>query len=197
MAEEKRSERPGISRQMEGKIFRSFYYLKEEMVAFCKENGLPSGGGKAEISDRIACYLDTGEILPADISRKAKAKIDVISEDSEIEPNLVCSEKHRAFFAEKIGKAFSFRVAFQKWLKENPGKTYAQAIEAYYQLLAAKKNGKTQIGKQFEYNAYIRDFFEENPGYPLASAIQCWKFKKGRQGSHRYEAADLSALDAP
>ncbi|WP_420329330.1 DUF6434 domain-containing protein [Pseudobutyrivibrio ruminis] len=37
--------------------------------------------------------------------------------------NIVCSEKHRAFFKEKIGKTFSFNVQFQKWLKANVGNT--------------------------------------------------------------------------
>lgn len=32
------------------------------------------------------------------------------------------------------------------------GKTYAEAIAAYYQILEDKKNGKTKIDKQFEYN---------------------------------------------
>lgn len=51
-----------------------------------------------------------------------------------------------------------FNVAFQKWLKSNSGKTYAEAIAAYYQILEDKKNGKTKIDKQFEYNTYIRGF---------------------------------------
>lgn len=78
-----------------------------------------------------------------------------ITTDTEIEPNFVCSEKHRAFFKEHIGNGFSFNAAFQKWLKSNTGKTYADAITAYYRILEEKKNGKTKIDKQFEYNTYI------------------------------------------
>ena len=63
------------------------------------------------------------------------------------------------FFTEKRGKGFSFNVLFQKWLKNNTGKTYGDAINAYYQILEEKKKGKTTIDKQFEYNTYIRDFF--------------------------------------
>uniref|UniRef100_UPI003A93F71E DUF6434 domain-containing protein n=1 Tax=Ruminococcus sp. TaxID=41978 RepID=UPI003A93F71E len=57
---------------------------------------------------------------------------------------------------EHIGNGFSFNVAFQKWLTGNTGKTYADAITAYYRILEEKKNGKTKIDKQFEYNTYIR-----------------------------------------
>ena len=97
------------------------------------------------------------------------------NDGSSPEPEFVCSEKHRAFFKEQIGNGFSFNVAFQKWLKNHPGKTYKEAITAYYQILEDKKKGKTKIDKQFEYNTYIRDFFANHPGKSLEDAIKCWK----------------------
>ena len=108
---------------------------------------------------------------------------------------LCCSEKHRAFFREHIGSGFSFNVAFQKWLKNNTGKTYKEAIAAYYQIREDKKKGKTKIDKQFEYNTYIRDFFADNKGKTLEEAIVCWKYKKQLQGHNRYERTDLIAIE--
>lgn len=81
-----------------------------------------------------------------------------------------------------------------KWLKSNAGKTYKEAIIAYYQIREEKRNGKSQIDKQFEYNAYIRDFFADNPGKSLEEAIPCWKYKKRLQGHNHYERSDLAAL---
>ncbi len=63
-------------------------------------------------------------------------------------------------------------MAFQKWLKNNAGKSYREAITAYYQILKEKKKGKTTIDRQFEYNTYIRDFFADNKGKYLEDAIQ-------------------------
>lgn len=187
-------EQPNLNKQLDGKTFRDFYYLKEELVDFCREIGLSTSGGKIEITDRIAHFLDTGEIIL--VPPKSKIKIDIgdISDDTLIEPNFVCSEKHRAFFREKIGNTFCFNVIFQKWLKSNTGKTYREAIVAYHQILEEKKKGKTSIDKQFEYNTYIRDFFADNEGKILEEAIKCWKYKKGLQGHNRYEKADLIAL---
>ncbi len=186
------SDRPNIDKYLDGNTFRSYYYLKEELVEFCRSNGLPTSGGKIEITDRIAHFLDTGEIIS--IKRKAKPKADIkeITEDSLIEPNFICSENHRAFFKKKIGRQFSFPVAFQKWLKSNTGKTYQQAIEAYHQILEDKKKGKTTIDRQFEYNTYIRDFFADNEGKSLEEAIKCWKYKKSLKGHNRYEKSDLN-----
>ena len=71
--------------------------------------------------------------------------------------DFVCSEVHRAFFKAFIGKSFTFKVAFQNWLKSNAGRTYKDSIAVYYQILDEKKSKKATIGKQFEYNTYIRD----------------------------------------
>lgn len=188
-------ERPELTRQLDGQTFRSYYYLKEELVRFLRDNHLPTSGGKLELTERIAAYLDGGEVLPASARRPAALRVGQLSEGMPIEANFVCSEKHRAFFRERIGKSFSFNVAFQKWLKTNTGKTYGDAIEAYHRILAEKKQSKTTIDKQFEYNTYIRAFFEDNPGRSLTEAIACWNHKKSLQGHHRYERSDLAALD--
>ena len=189
------NEKPNLNKNLDGKTFRSYYYLKEELVDFCRENNMPVSGGKPELTDRIAYFLDTGDILKTAVKTRPTASVGTITESTVIEPNIAFSEKLRAFFEEKIGKSFSFNVGFQKWLKSNAGKTYAEAIEAYYQIMKEKKTKKTTIGKQFEYNTYIRDFFEDNKGKSLADAIKCWKYKKSIQGHNRYEPSDLAALD--
>lgn len=183
-------ERPILGTDLDGKTFRSFYYLKEELVDFCRLNNLPTAGGKIEITERIAHYLDTGKILTPEKKYVNTTSADVITKETEIERNFVCSEKHRAFFKEEIGKSFSFNVAFQKWLKSNAGQTYEQAIDAYHLLLKEKKKEKTTIDRQFEYNTYIRDFFADNPGKSLEQAIKCWKYKKSLPGHNRYEKSD-------
>lgn len=186
--------RPILNNQLDKETFCSYYYLKEELVDFCKKNQLPSSGNKIELTERIAYFLDTGKIKYISKSPKKISNINTITEDTIIEPNFVCSEKHRAFFKEKIGKNFSFNVAFQKWLKNNSGKSYSEAIIAYHQILKEKKKGKTTIDKQFEYNTYIRDFFTDNKGRSLKDAIKCWKYKKGLPGHNRYEKDDLKVL---
>lgn len=190
-------ERPNLDKNLDSKTFRNFYYLKEELVDFCRKNALPVTGGKIEITERIAHFLDTGEILP--VSKVRKNPVQAVNVDidlnAKIEPNFVCTEKHRAFFKEHIGAAFSFNVAFQKWLKSNSGKTYKDAISAYYQIIEEKKKRKTTIDRQFEYNTYIRDFFADNKGKTLEDAIKCWNYKKQKQGHNRYERADLVALE--
>lgn len=189
-------ERPVLNINLDGNTFRSFYYLKDELVDFCRHNNLPVTGGKLELTERIAHFLDTGKVLEASGNRtRPSEEVGLITEQTLIEPNIVCSEKHRAFFKDRIGKRFSFNVLFQKWLKNNAGMTYGDAIDAYCRILEEKKTAKSTIDRQFEYNTYIRDFFEDNKGKSLEDAIACWKYKKGLQGHNRYEVSDLIALN--
>ena len=46
------TERPVLDKNLDSKTFRDFYYLKEELVDFCRKNGLPVSGGKLQITDR-------------------------------------------------------------------------------------------------------------------------------------------------
>lgn len=188
-------ERPNLNKELDAATFRSFYYLRQELVDFCRENGLPASGGKIELTARIAYFLDTGKVLAAPARNRSTVNVGMITEDTKIEQNIVCSEKHRAFFREKIGKGFSFNVQFQKWLKANAGETYGDAIKVYYRILEEKKQRQTTIDRQFEYNTYIRDFFEGNQGRSLEEAIACWKYKKSLPGHNRYEQSDLIVLD--
>lgn len=186
--------RPYLNNTLNEATFRTFYYLKEELIAFCRENDLQTTGSKIELTERIACFLATGEKISSSTKNMSKTSVSTIDTQQIIEQNFVCSEIHRAFFQEHIGKGFKFNVAFQKWLKANAGKTYEDAIAAYYEILEEKKNKKSTIDKQFEYNTYIRDFFEDNKGKKLEDAIKCWKYKKSIQGHNKYESTDLNQI---
>ena len=186
--------KPKINKELDAKTFKDFYYLKEELIEFCKENNLQTSGGKIELTNRIEHYLDFGEKIYNYKKIKKNNTIEKITLQTIIENDFVCSQKHREFYKEQIGKSFSFNVLFQKWLKVNFGKTYEDSIEAYFKILEDKKKNKTNIDKQFEYNKYIRDFFTENKDKNLKQAIQCWKYKKNLKGHNNYEKEDLEIL---
>lgn len=182
--------RPSLNKSSKSEDLKNFYYLKEELITFCKQCNLQTTGSKEELIKRIIYYLDTGKKSCKKYD-KHKSKINNLTLDTLIEENIVCSEKHRAFFKQEIGESFSFNVNFQKWLKGNSGKTYRDAINAYYQI---KIKVNKEIGKQFEYNTYIRDFFRDNKGKTLKDAITCWQYKKSLKGHNKYEKQDLIVL---
>ena len=50
-------QRPDLNTSLDSQTFRQFYYLKEELVDFCKQNHIPTSGGKIELTERIALYV--------------------------------------------------------------------------------------------------------------------------------------------
>lgn len=187
-------EKMKLDSNLDSSTFKEYYYLKEELIDFCRKNKLSTTGSKIELTERIAIFLKTGERQSSTQVTRKSANVDKITLDTIIEENIVCSQKHRAFYKEQIGSRFSFNVLFQKWLKMNSGKTYRDSIAAYYQILEKKKTSETTIDSQFEYNTYIREFFKENKDKSLAQAIQCWKYKKSLKGHNHYEKEDLKIL---
>ena len=114
------------------------------------------------------------------ISPKAKAKKQAAknrqvpsSLDEVIAPNIVCSQDLRAFFQQYLGKGFHFKVEFQAWLRQNAGKTFRDAVEAYHELERPR-----EITPQFQYNQFIRDYFATHKGASIFDAIAAWNQMK-------------------
>ena len=55
--------RPILSKETNPEEFIDFYWLKEELLSFCKGNDLPTGGNKGEVTQRIYTYLKTGKVI--------------------------------------------------------------------------------------------------------------------------------------
>ena len=198
------SNRCKLNKDLNSAEFKEYYFLKEELKEFCRNEGLKISGSKNQLEERIIYYLDTGKSLDDEkpIQDKLnfhKSKLrkttdfEEIRLDSVLGENFKCSEDKREFFEREIGKGFKFKVKFQQWLKSNPEKTYQDAINAYYDLQNSKE--KTEIDKQFQYNQYIRDFFKDNDDKTLNDAIKCWNYKKSLKGHNKYEKSDLDVLN--
>lgn len=191
--------RPNLTKDISVKDFKDFYWLKEELVAFCRTIGLSKQGNKLAIANRIEIYLKTGEIEKsiAEKEKKIISKFDwhtaILTTETRLTNNYKNTENVRAFFVENIGTQFKFNVPFMKWMKTNEGKTFGDAIEEWQRIKAAKKvnDQPKKIAPQFEYNRYIRDFLKDNPTAKRAKAIEFWKIKKLMRGDNAYRKADL------
>ena len=189
--------RPKLSNSITIVSFKSFYWLKTELVDFCRKTGISSFGKKQEIQKRIEHYLITGEKLSKQVNKQKNQlnKQYLIKLDTLIPDNYKNDTSHRIFFKSVIGERFKFNVVFMKWMQSNAGKTYQEAVNQWLKIEKDKKSGKKfKIGAQFEYNQYVRDFFKANPGMKRKDAIECWKYKKSLPGTNKFEFSDLDAL---
>ena len=185
--------RPELTRDLNVDDFRNFYWLKEELQTFCRGNGISASGSKIEITDRIAVFLETGEIQKPMRKRSTstkQVKLKELSLDTVITENHRCSQVVRAFFKSVIPK-FHFSTYIQNYFKENVGKTYGDVVDAWYEEEERKKDPsyEKQIGSQFEYNQFIRDYFADpkNKGENRKDAIKAWHEIKALPGSNKYK----------
>lgn len=189
--------RPELNDKISVEEFESFYWLKEELVQFCKSKGISSQGGKLEIADRIIKYLQTGKIIETPKKSYCRSRFDwgkaSLSLDTEITDNYKNTENVRSFMIEHIGMHFHFNTEFMSWVKQNQGKTLREAIEQWHIIRQLKKdnNYKTKIAPQFEYNTYVRDFLADNPDKSIRDAIVFWKLKRDQRGDNRYSKEDF------
>lgn len=185
--------RPNLTKGISIKEFKDFYWLKEELQLFCRENGISATGSKIEISDRIETFLRTGEIIKPIRNSKINTKPqrqEKLSLDTVIMENHRCSQEVRAFFQTVISYKFHFSTYIQNYIKNNVGKTYRDVVDAWYEEVDRKKDPayKKTIAPQFEYNQFIRDFFADpkNKGKSREEGIEAWKNIKKLPGSNKY-----------
>ena len=188
--------RPNLTKEISIHDFKDYYWLKEELQNFCRENGMSASGSKLEISDRIETFLMTGEIKkPLRKSRvnKNEELQSELSLDTVITENHRCSQDVRAFFKSVIPK-FHFSTYIQNYFKNNIGKTYRDVVDAWYEEEERKKDPsyKKNIAPQFEYNQFIRDFFADpkNQGKSRDEAIEAWNTIKKLPGRNKYESSN-------
>lgn len=180
--------RPSLTKDIGVQSFKDFYWLKEELQLFCRGNGISTSGSKIEISDRIETYLRTGEIKKPVRKSRLNKRIETqgdLSLDTVIIENHRCSQEVRVFFKTVISD-FHFSTYIQNYFKKNIGKTYRDAVNAWYEEEERKKDPayKKKIAPQFEYNQFTRDFFADPKNHE--EAIEAWKNIKRLPGSNKY-----------
>ncbi|MDZ5712720.1 DUF6434 domain-containing protein [Jeotgalibacillus haloalkalitolerans] len=187
--------RPDLTKHISLESFKDFYWLKEELQSFCRENGISASGSKIEISGRIETFLLTGEVQKPIRTSKVKSKREPqveLSLDTIISENHRCSQRVRAFFKTVIPH-FHFSTFIQNYFKTNIGKTYGDVVDAWYEEEERKKDPayKKKIAPQFEYNQFIRDYFADsnNQGKSHEEAIKAWRNIKELPGSNTYNNA--------
>jgi hypothetical protein len=192
--------RPDIKTIATGKEFKRWYWLKSELVTYCKAAGISYAGGKFEVTDRIAALLDNSIVSESKtVKTKSIAAFNRAKEKLTLNTIITASYTNgpnsRIFFKEYCGDRFRFTIPFMEWMKENINKTLKDAVAEWKRQdeLSRQKGFTSVIPKHNQYNQYIRDFFAANPEKSLQDARRCWKLKKLLpSGRHFYEPADLN-----
>jgi len=198
--EHNRENRPELSSITTAQAFTRWYWLKSELLDFCRANGLRTTGNKPVLSQRIEAFLRTGKAeLPAPASKPTSTfdwQQAPLTLATKITDNYKNTRNVRHFIQSQTGKPFRFSIAFMQWMKDNQGKTLQDAIDYWHQLQRAKSapGYQSKIPPGNEYNQYVRDFMRDNPDKTLKSARECWLYKKSIPGTNRYHREDVEAV---
>ncbi len=176
--------RPTAITGLSGDDFAAYYWLKIDLVTFCRENNLPTSGSKQVLTERIKLFLDTGDIQkPKRTSRSGKnaAMPTMFTRETIIGDKWRCSQDLRAFFEAEIGSAFHFNQFMRDFIKRDGiGQSLQAAIDGWI-LSKQQPKGSSNIAPQFEYNRHFREYFANNPNATRADAIQAWNEKKAQR----------------
>jgi len=174
-------QRPALSKHLSEAEFRAWYWLKSELVNFCKIEGLPVIGPKQELAEIISAYLGSRQLPVRTRSIAQTGKMPAsFSPETVIGNGWRCSQALRSFFESQVGKGFGFNEPLREFIKSGAGRTLGEALEHYRQSLAA---GPRPISEQFEYNNHMREYRMLNPSSTHAQAVAAWWAKRGETGA--------------
>lgn len=168
------------------------YWLKLQLIDFCKMNGLSTAGSKKDLEQRIEVFLSSGSKTKPE-SNKQTGQRD--SRQPLTRDTLVVNYKNdaatRLFFIEYIGQHFRFDAYLRQFTNKNnitKNLTYGDLIDGWLKEDSRRKEPdyQTCIGEQFEYNQFTRDYFANEKGKTRADAIKAWTLVKELPGEKTY-----------
>lgn len=168
------TQRPLLTKNLPSDVFLDHYWLKTELVSFCREQGIPVQGAKATLTEHIAEYLSTGITKSHRTIRKPKAIMpESFTLESIIEPGWRCTSQLRDFFQQHLGPSFRFNAVMRHYIHNSSGSQLSDAIVAY------RKNTKDltlrEIPPQFEYNRFTREFSKKYPHATKEQLLTAWR----------------------
>jgi len=186
--------RPHLTKSLDSETFKSFYWEKKELLAFCVENKIPAQGTKLELSDRVEYFLNTGAIQPVRDKIKgawSRASAKAITLETPVinyKSDLVTKE----FFVAQLGAKFKFNNYLRQFAKTpnmDGSLTYGDLAQGYLSFEANKKSApqKALIAKQFQFNQFQRDFYACEKGKTRQQFLDAWKLVRSIAGPATYD----------
>lgn len=185
--------KPSLNNQITLNAFQSYYWLKAELIEFCKNNQLATAGAKEELTQRISEFLEHGIRQPHRSPPTNKRDSDQPLRPETIVENYRNDTATRDFFIAHLGKTFRFNTYLRQFTNKaniTPGLTYGDLLEGWKAEEAKKKTpgNQTEISGQFEYNRFIREFFSNETGKSHADAVAAWNIVKTLARERTYES---------
>lgn len=164
------STRPELTPHTDEVVFFDHYWLRKELVVFCRSNGLSTAGSKQDLTDRIAAML-TGRPQPSVRRRSSRKAMPIVfTRETPVGPGWRCSQALRAFISAEIGRPFRFDRFMRKQIGAGDGTSLGAAIDAW-----RKQEGQGyEIEPQFQYNRFTSQYREIVPKASHSEIVAAW-----------------------
>lgn len=166
--------RPLLTPTLAPETFGHWYWLKQELQAYCRTWQLPAGGSKAELMQRVQAHL-AGRPLPAPARTARSAMPAELRPETVVAPGWRLGVALRAFFVQHLGPDFHFDQTLRDFFRDPRSRTLAQALALWQ---AARQAPPPAIERQFQFNRHVRDYFAQHPGATRARMLQAWRDKR-------------------
>ncbi len=170
--------RPRLCASLQVEEFRAWYWLKEELVGFCRLRGLPTSGSKRELEQRIHVLLSGAHTADRSRAKRRAGRMPrTFTMETVIGEGWRCGPALGAFFRQVVGKGFRFNADTRAFIHSGVGKTLGDAALCYQNSVRPGR-AKPEIPEQLEYNRHFREYFEQHPEATREDAITAWWAKR-------------------
>ena len=167
--------RPPLSSTLTGAELRRWYWTLHELTVLACELGVPRGGGKQALTDRLAAALDGAPApTPARPRTSGRQLSAPVTNETVIPTRQRCSQVLREHFRQEIGPAFAFDTFMRTFIAHGEGRSLGEAVAHWHATRGAAAQPQP-IGAQFELNAFLRTWRRDNPHRSRDDALAAWR----------------------
>jgi SAP domain-containing new25 len=175
--------RPMLDARLDPSLFREHYWLKSELAAFCRTQGLRTDGPKTALANRIEARLQGAPPTAEPSLRRNSPMPTAFDREMVIGPGWRCSQELRAFFTAELSRPYRFDGAMRDRIRQGAGLTLGQALDEATS--KARPVSAPVIAPQFEYNRFMRAYRAARPGVSHAHVVAAWRAYRNTPVSDR------------
>ena len=151
--------RPNLLPALSPEEFLAWYWLKSELVKFCRSQKLSTAGSKRDLEARILARLSGKALVEIKALRSKLTTMPAhFTMETVIGKGWRCNPSLGAFFRQALGNGFHFNAETRDFIHNGEGKTLAEAAICYQNSVAPGRK-KSVIPQQLEYNRHFREYF--------------------------------------
>lgn len=167
--------RPELSSSLAEEEFLRWYWLKQELEEFAREQLIRATGSKELLTNRIAAHLGGRAFNePVSVRRASGQQLaGPLTASTHIPAGQRSSQVVRDWMAEQVGSTFHFDAEMREFFARSDGtKTMQDALDHWW---ATRGQTRKVIDDQFEYNRFTRAWHEEYPGGSREDLLADWR----------------------